>query len=833
MNFANEYFTIHVLSSGTITFTTTTPTGSASPYIIEIDYSVNEGMWEGILSSTTGSLLGTFNTGDKIRVKGTNPLSNKSNRLYSNYFGGTAEVEVYGNILSLVHGDNFTNFNACTQIYEFTRVFYNYSNLKSAQHLVFPATCYEDCYNSMFENCTGLTIAPEQLSTTLAENCYNSMFQGCTSLLIIPPLPVTSLAPGCYKDMFRGCTSLITPPVLPATILTSYCYSDMFYGCTNLTSAPVLSATNLEPYCYANMFEGCTKLEVAPELPALVLKESCYNAMFMKCYSLKKMPELPATTLTPSCYCMMFWLCSSLETASILPATNLESYCYADMFYGCSSLTVPPELPATTLKNNCYDAMFGECYSLTQAPLLPALTLVSNCYRNMFCGCYNLKYIHALFTTTPSNSYTYDWVSGVAESGRFIKNSAAVWSVTGTNGVPVGWNINNSTYTSYTLIDPNFLCTEQIDIQDIRSWTSRNLLDAIINYTNEQQHWFILNNWYNTFPWAEDTVIWNSLKYIDHIDLNLYDQLTNFEHDFSRPWENITYIKENYGDWYPYVVDTNLSSDVYLGTDKDEFTNYIKDLAYTPALAAQEEYTLPNLYSCAAAEISLSLIDFFTLDYCNAQRSYNNITALLLLMYVYFSLTPNIIKFSDAGSGGNFLYLNKRIIVVKNELNIGGNTYNTLQHFNDSNTPGIALALKDKYEQTYPKMYFLSNNYSCQALCPITFIKRVDDPNTFNNETINNLINWQILRIKYEAEEDPDPRYYNILTELSVLNIHNIIKNYSNNVTGLQFGTYEDRDIIHGIFYDSDTANVLYILTSGSHTHTDSIIDDYILNGHG
>ena len=111
------------------------------------------------------------------------------------------------------------------------------------------------------------------------------------------------------------------------------------------------------------------------------------------------------------------------------------------MFHGCTSLTTAPELPATTLANQCYYNMFYGCTSLTTAPTLPATTLVSNCYSNMFYGCSKLNYIKALFTTTPSNSYTQNWVSRVAATGLFIKSDDAEWNVVGTNGVPTGWTV--------------------------------------------------------------------------------------------------------------------------------------------------------------------------------------------------------------------------------------------------------------------------------------------------------------------------------------------------------------------------------------------------------
>ncbi len=180
-------------------------------------------------------------------------------------------------------------------------------------------------------------------------------------------------------------------------------------------------------------------------LPLETLTENCYAYMFDNCTSITTAPELPATTLAEDCYFAMFHGCTSLTTTPALPATTLEIFCYGQMFYGCTSLTTAPELPATTLAEKCYGSMFANCTSLTTAPELPATTLANYCYQYMFNGCTNLNYIKAMFTTTPSNSYTNQWVSGVAANGTFVKNAAATWDVTGVNGIPSGWTVETAT----------------------------------------------------------------------------------------------------------------------------------------------------------------------------------------------------------------------------------------------------------------------------------------------------------------------------------------------------------------------------------------------------
>ena len=226
--------------------------------------------------------------------------------------------------------------------------------------------------------------------------------------------------------------------------LIGYGFYNLFYECTSLITAPKLPATTLANYCYQNMFYGCTSLTTAPELPAMTLANSCYRFMFGGCTSLTAAPALPATTLAEGCYVNIFDSCTSLTTAPELPATTLAEGCYLGMFYGCTSLTAAPALPATTLAEVCYVEMFANCVSLTTAPELPATTLAEGCYLSMFVGCTSLNYIKALFITTPSDSYTDDWVINVSSTGTFIKNSSATWNVTGDNGIPSGWTVQTA-----------------------------------------------------------------------------------------------------------------------------------------------------------------------------------------------------------------------------------------------------------------------------------------------------------------------------------------------------------------------------------------------------
>ena len=145
----------------------------------------------------------------------------------------------------------------------------------------------------------------------------------------------------------------------------------------------------------------------------------CFNGLFNGCTSLTKAPELPATTLTVECY--------------------------KAIFQGCTNLTsAPTVLPATTLVQGCYYNMFRNCTSLTTAPQLPALNLVDSSYRNMFSDCANLNYIKMMATDISANFCLSGWVTSVASSGTFVKNSAAQWDVSGNNGIPTGWTVETA-----------------------------------------------------------------------------------------------------------------------------------------------------------------------------------------------------------------------------------------------------------------------------------------------------------------------------------------------------------------------------------------------------
>lgn len=410
--YVNGYknLTFDILSSGNILWSRyNTEEGKT------IQYRKNGGVWNTITAGAEGDVVIPVVAGDKLEFIGNNSaycvyeiVNNESIHRYSSFSNSTASFNISGHICSLIGG-----VDSLTEIYTFAHLF-DSTDVVSAVNLI--------------------------VANNTIRGCYISLFQNCTSLINSPVLPATATY-ACYYKMFYGCSNLITAPALPSITLGEYCYGYMFSDCSSLTIAPNLPATTAQKYCYQRMFNGCSSLTTAPVISATTMADYCCEYMFNRCSSLVNAPALPATTLAKYCYRQMFGYCTSLVVAPALNATTLVAYCYRYMFSDCTALTTPPTLSATTLVEGCYYYMFENCTSLTVAPDLKAKTLKTKCYHHMFDGCSSLNSIKALFTTTPSTSYTESWLNGVAASGTFYKYTSASWTTRGVNAVPNNWTI--------------------------------------------------------------------------------------------------------------------------------------------------------------------------------------------------------------------------------------------------------------------------------------------------------------------------------------------------------------------------------------------------------
>lgn len=161
------------------------------------------------------------------------------------------------------------------------------------------------------------------------------------------------------------------------------------------------------------------------------------------------------------------------QTQFLSGSTNVFQYMFHENSYLIDAQYLI--LPATTLVEGCYQGMFYYCASLTTAPELPATTLANYCYSQMFCACSALNYIKCLATDISATNSTVGWVSGVASSGTFVKDSTMTSWTTGDHGIPTNWTVMtvgstglqwslstydytlNNVFTAPTLTNPNNL----------------------------------------------------------------------------------------------------------------------------------------------------------------------------------------------------------------------------------------------------------------------------------------------------------------------------------------------------------------------------------------
>lgn len=230
--YSNQYFTMEATELGTGVIVT------CQPSTLEIS---SDGVnWTRL---QTGEF--TIDKGGYMLIRGNNGTSGFNCNLKVTKYG--SGVKVYGNIMSLLYGDDFKGKTEMAE-HAFDSLFYdsdaNY--IVDARNLILPDTTSRCCYQNMFRNCKTLVAAPELPALNLADSCYSGMFRDCKSLAKAPELPATETSFMCYSGMFRNCESLVKAPVLPALHLAYYCYSSMFRSCKNLSEVTMLATENVQ-----------------------------------------------------------------------------------------------------------------------------------------------------------------------------------------------------------------------------------------------------------------------------------------------------------------------------------------------------------------------------------------------------------------------------------------------------------------------------------------------------------------------------------------------------------------------------------------------------------
>lgn len=253
-DYSQDYFTIESLADSNLIKIGK----NKSPSNINLSYSTDDGeTWTDLTLSATRDIA-TINTGDKIMFKGVNNNLATAWDAYYRFYS-TKNINVYGNAMSLLFGDNFLNNSEFTSgtSYNLCGLFYGTTTLIDASNLILPAlTCTVSCYNGMFRGCTNLVYGPKLLpALDVPKDGYSSMFEGCTSLVEAPEILATTVSGDtalnrmfCMNRNSKVTAAMTKGPVLRITNPLSHnnVYQQLFCGNGNLTEVTILvQATNL------------------------------------------------------------------------------------------------------------------------------------------------------------------------------------------------------------------------------------------------------------------------------------------------------------------------------------------------------------------------------------------------------------------------------------------------------------------------------------------------------------------------------------------------------------------------------------------------------------
>lgn len=180
-------------------------------YNLLIQYSFDKETWVN-LSAEPVTENNTYNRfelqhGQTVYIKGNRyryMISGEEDNYYGyfefakQYQSDELLVEVSGNIMSMVAGDNFQEAEFVNNG-GLTLLFKRNTGIVSAENLIIPANNTQSCFTFLFSDCSNMVKGPKITATdTPAQYAYNGMFYRCSSLTSISiDSPYTS---GCYNN---------------------------------------------------------------------------------------------------------------------------------------------------------------------------------------------------------------------------------------------------------------------------------------------------------------------------------------------------------------------------------------------------------------------------------------------------------------------------------------------------------------------------------------------------------------------------------------------------------------------------------------------------------
>ena len=212
----NDYLTFYNPGSSNAILYFTIGSAVTTSIFTSVSYSSNNGATWTTVNNQDGQTKGfsvTVNPKKKVIVKGSGTscavdynVSSSDTSKFCQFTNSTGRLDIYGNILSLLFGDNFVGKEV--------------------------GNCGEKTFAGLFLNFSSTTTAPIIPGSTTKPYCFTHMFDGCSSLKTVPDINVSStVTEGCCSYMFANCTSLISTPKI---IKTNANYNIALRCCTSM-----------------------------------------------------------------------------------------------------------------------------------------------------------------------------------------------------------------------------------------------------------------------------------------------------------------------------------------------------------------------------------------------------------------------------------------------------------------------------------------------------------------------------------------------------------------------------------------------------------------------
>ena len=210
--YRHQYFTTEALADNCV-LTLNIAKNVSTTNVKGFYYSRDRITWTPILNTANTSQtvsLPAINTGEKYYWKGVNfaisenGTYSESTTLKNVHLSASANFKVYGNMFSMLYGDDFIGKNYFpddTVNYIYSGFFLNNTYLIDASNLYFPGQ-----HTKGFTYTTTDTVDPTPDEVI---NSFNDLFNGCTNLEYGPIIEMlTIIGNSSIKRLFKNCTNL-------------------------------------------------------------------------------------------------------------------------------------------------------------------------------------------------------------------------------------------------------------------------------------------------------------------------------------------------------------------------------------------------------------------------------------------------------------------------------------------------------------------------------------------------------------------------------------------------------------------------------------------------